>query len=625
MTHLRLDLQRRELMISVLSTAIAPLLPRLGAAASRGTVSSSTDAAANPFSTLLARFAEEMLQLAPERASLLGLDAGIHGALKSRLSDASPQGEVRWAAQVKSMLARLGRVHRAQLSAAEQIHFDAVKHAATMGMEGTQFSFGGARSGVGGGTAPYPVSQQDGAVLEIPEFLDTKHRIQDAADAEAYLERVEAFARVLDQETHRLTALASQGVMPPKFVADKALALLMHYRKTPIAAQKLVTSLVSRTKVQSISGPWETRATTLVERSVFPALDRQIAAFARATANAPDTAGVDRLPDGAAYYRWALRLGTTSEMTANEIHALGIEQNKLIQARMDSILKTEGMSQGSVGERVQALNKDPRMLYSDTDQGRDDLIAYCNDRVAKIRTLLPQFSHLALKAPLKIKRVPIDIQDGAALGYMNFASLDGTRPAIYYINLKSTTLWPKYQIPTLTAHEGVPGHTWQGAYLAEHHAEIPLIASLIGFNAFVEGWALYAEQSVDELGLYEDDPLGRVGYLQAQQFRACRMVVDTGLHALHWTREQAIDFLVSETGKGRNAMTSEVDRYCVAPGQACGYKMGHNEILKQRDRARAALGARFDVAAFNDTLVKTGGVPLTVLPAVVDQFLAATA
>ena len=625
MTHLRLDLQRRELMISVLSTAIAPLLPRLGAAASRGTVSSSTDAAANPFSTLLARFAEEMLQLAPERASSLGLDAGIHGALKSRLSDASPQGEVRWAAQVKSMLARLGRVHRAQLSAAEQIHFDAVKHAATMGMEGTQFSFGGARSGVGGGTAPYPVSQQDGAVLEIPEFLDTKHRIQDAADAEAYLERVEAFARVLDQETHRLTALASQGVMPPKFVADKALALLMHYRKTPIAAQKLVTSLVSRTKVQSISGPWETRATTLVERSVFPALDRQIAAFARATANAPDTAGVDRLPDGAAYYRWALRLGTTSEMTANEIHALGIEQNKLIQARMDSILKTEGMSQGSVGERVQALNKDPRMLYSDTDQGRDDLIAYCNDRVAKIRTLLPQFSHLALKAPLKIKRVPLDIQDGAALGYMNFASLDGTRPAIYYINLKSTTLWPKYQIPTLTAHEGVPGHTWQGAYLAEHHAEIPLIASLIGFNAFVEGWALYAEQSVDELGLYEDDPLGRVGYLQAQQFRACRMVVDTGLHALHWTREQAIDFLVSETGKGRNAMTSEVDRYCVAPGQACGYKMGHNEILKQRDRARAALGARFDVAAFNDTLVKTGGVPLTVLPAVVDQFLAATA
>ena len=160
---------------------------------------------------------------------------------------------------------------------------------------------------------------------------------------------------------------------------------------------------------------------------------------------------------------------------------------------------------------------------------------------------MPGVSRLGLKAPLVVKRVPIDIQDGASLGYMNFASLDGSRPAIYYINLKSTSLWPKYQIPTLTAHEGVPGHTWQGAYLAEHHADLPLISSLMGFNAFIEGWALYAEQLMDEAGLYADDPFGQVGYLQAQQFRACRLVVDTGLHAMKWTRDQAIDFLVNET------------------------------------------------------------------------------
>ena len=232
-------------------------------------------------------------------------------------------------------------------------------------------------------------------------------------------------------------------------------------------------------------------------------------------------------------------------------------------------------------------------------------------------------SHLGLKAPLFVKRVPVDIQAGASLGYMNFASLDGSRPAIYYINLKSTSLWPKYQIPTLTAHEGVPGHTWQGAYLAEHHSEIPLISSLMGFNAFVEGWALYAEQLCDEAGLYEKDAFGQIGYLQAQQFRACRLVVDTGLHALKWTREQAVQFLVAETGKGLNAMTSEVDRYCVSPGQACGYKMGHNEILAQRTRAKAALGAKFDLAGFNDAVVKTGGVPLTVLPTAVDQMIKA--
>jgi uncharacterized protein (DUF885 family) len=218
--------------------------------------------------------------------------------------------------------------------------------------------------------------------------------------------------------------------------------------------------------------------------------------------------------------------------------------------------------------------------------------------------------------------VPEDIQAGASLGYMNFASLDGSRPAIYYINLKSTSLWPKYQLTTLTAHEGLPGHAWQGAYLAENSKDIPLMFSLMGFNAFVEGWALYSEQLCDEQGLYKDDPFSQLGYLQAQQFRACRLVVDTGLHALKWTREQSIRFLVENTGRGEGAMTSETDRYSVSPGQACGYKMGHNEILRLREKAKTALGGKFDLAGFNDAVVKTGGVPLTVLGTAVDQFIA---
>ncbi len=289
---------------------------------------------------------------------------------------------------------------------------------------------------------------------------------------------------------------------------------------------------------------------------------------------------------------------------------------------MDGFLKKQGMTKGTVGERVQALNKDQRFLFPDTDEGRAQLIAYLNGSLAKIRPLLPQVSHLGLKADVVVKRVPVDIQDGAALGYMNFPSLDGTRPAIYYVNLKSTSLWPKYQLPTLTAHEGVPGHTWQGSYLAEHHAEIPLISSLTGFNAFVEGWALYAEQLMDEHGLYTDDPFGQIGYLQAQQFRACRLVADTGLHAMHWTREQTVRFLTEQTGKGADAMTSEVDRYCASPGQACGYKMGHNEILRLREKARAALGAKFDLGSFDDAIVKTGGVPLTVLSTAIDGYIA---
>jgi uncharacterized protein (DUF885 family) len=355
---------------------------------------------------------------------------------------------------------------------------------------------------------------------------------------------------------------------------------------------------------------------------VYPALDRQIAAFARATEHATDAAGVDRLPDGEAYYRWALKLGTTTDMSPQEIHAVGLEQNRAIQSRMDAILKGQGMSQGTVGERLLALNSRPEQLFADDDAGRAQLIDYCNDHIAAIRAMMPRLSHLQLGAALRVKRVPADIQDGAPLGYMNGASIDGVRPATYYINLKSTHLWPKYQIPTLTAHEGLPGHAWQDAFLTEHSSEIPLIFQLMGFTAYIEGWALYAEQCVDELGFYANDPFGQVGYLQAQQFRACRLVVDTGIHALKWTREQAIRFLVEETGRGRDAMTSEIDRYCVSPGQACGYKTGHNEILRQRERARTALGARFDQAAFNDAVVKTGGVPLTVLGTAVDQFIA---
>ena len=573
------------------------------------------------FSALLNIFSEEILRLAPTQATSLGLDGGARIALKSQLNDQSTAGDAKWAAQVQSMLTRLDKLNRAVLSPADQIEYDTVKHAATVGVEGTKFSFGGAASGFNGGTAPYPVSQQDGAITSIPEFLDSQHQIKSSADAEAYLSRVAALARVLDEESARITAQAANGVMPPNFIAKTALNQLNEFRKTPVAAQKLVTSIAGRTAALGIKGAWGARATKMVENLVYPALDRQIAAFGEATANAPDVAGVHRLPDGEAYYEWALKLGTTTISSATEIHALGIKQNQEIQARMHEILKGQGLTQGSVGERLAALTKDPKMLYENSDKGRDELIAYCNDRVAAIRLLMPKISHLNMKAPLIVKRVPTDIEAGASLGYMNFAALDGSRPAIYYINLKSTTLWPKYQLSTLTAHEGVPGHTWQGAYLAENQGKIPLIASLTGFNAFVEGWALYAEQLCDEFGLYANDPFSQLGYLQAQQFRACRLVVDTGLHALKWTRDEAIRFLITNTGRGIGAMTSEVDRYSVSPGQACGYKMGHNEILKQRERAVTALGPKFDVAAFNDAVVKTGGVPLTVLATAIDQFI----
>ncbi len=613
MNPLPSSLSRRELMLSALSATVLGALPGAALAHSAG------DSA---FTGLLNNFADEILRLSPTLATGLGLDRDARAGLKAQLDDASPAGNAAWAAQVGSMLKRLDALDRSSLGADAQIRFDTVRYAAAEGVAGTRFSFGGAASGFFGGTAPYPVSQQDGAIVRIPDFLDSQHQIANAADAEAYLERVAGMAGLLDQETARIEAQASQGIMPPNFIARTALAQLRDYRKTASAQQTLVTSLTTRTAKLGIAGDWQQRASKLVETAVYPALERQIAAFAKATAKASDIAGVHRLPDGAAYYEWALKLGTTTTQSAREIHAIGLEQTRQIQGRIDAILKTQGMKHGSVGARLQSLSKDPQRCYPDNDQGRAQLIAYCNERVEAIRALMPKVSHLGLTVPLQIKRVPTDIEAGAALGYMNAASLDGVRPAIYYINLKSTRLWPKHELTTLTAHEGLPGHAFQGAYLAERQSDNPLIASMMGFNAFVEGWALYSEQMVDEFGLYANDPFSQVGYLQAQLFRACRLVVDTGIHAMHWTRQQAIRFLVENTGRGVQAMTSEIDRYVASPGQACGYKMGHNEILRQRERARTALGSRFDLASFNDALVKSCGVPLTVLPTVVDRYIA---
>jgi uncharacterized protein (DUF885 family) len=576
------------------------------------------------FSQTLANFADEVLRLSPETATSLGIATGKRSALKYKLADISSASDARWFAQLASMKKRLAAFDRKALTPAERLQADTVMVSVDRGLEAKAFKLDRPTSGFFGNSQPYPVSQQNGAISGIPEFLDAQHAIVDRSDADAYVARVTSLAAMLDQETARIHTNAGHGITPPIFVAKTVLSQLKAYRAVKPGDQKLVTSLVTRAAKLNLPGDWQKRILAIVDEQVYPALDRQIAAFEKATLTAGDIAGVHHHPDGEAYYAWGLKLGTTTNLTPSEIHKIGIEQNAEIMAQMDVLLKSVGMTKGSVGERVLALTQDPKQSFPDTNEGRAAAIAYCNAMVEKQRALMPKLSHMRMKAPLVIKRVPEDIQDGASLGYMNFGSLDGSRPAIYYLNLKSTTLWPKYQLATLTAHEGVPGHTWQGAYLAANAATLPLLSSMFTFNAFQEGWALYSEQLVDEFGLYADDPLSRIGYLQAQQFRACRLVVDTGLHAMRWSREKAIAYLVENTGKGQNAMTSEVDRYCVSPGQACGYKVGHNEMLRLRARAKAVQEDKFDLAGFNDSIVSTGGVPLNVLSDFIDTYLGTT-
>ena len=272
-----------------------------------------------------------------------------------------------------------------------------------------------------------------------------------------------------------------------------------------------------------------------------------------------------------------------------------------------------------MGARLDALSKDPRYLFPNSDAGRADLIAYLNGTIAKMRERLPKAFATINKADLVIKRVPPDIEAGAPDGYEQDGTIDGSRPASYYINLRDTGNWPKFSLPTLCFHEGLPGHVWQGTFV---HA-LPTIRSQLMFNAYVEGWALYAEQLGDELGLYEDDPVGRLGYLQSIQFRACRLVVDTGLHAKRWSRDKAIQWMVENNGDPVDSARGEIDRYCAWPGQACGYQIGHLHIDALRTKAKATLGDHFDLRTFNDALLTSGSLPLTVLDAVIERFVKA--
>jgi uncharacterized protein (DUF885 family) len=377
----------------------------------------------------------------------------------------------------------------------------------------------------------------------------------------------------------------------------------------------LVASIERRTK--DIPGNWAERAHTIAAREVAPALERQIAELKAERAVASGDAGIWARPHGEEFYRWALKASTTTTMSPDEIHQLGRTALDQLHAEMDPLLRQAGYAQGSVGERMQALAKDPRYMFAPGDPGRAEIMAFINDRLSWIKAQLPRAFNTLVHPNMEVRRLPPEEEPGAPGAYGGAGSIDGKIPGRFWINLETTDRHSRYSLPDLTFHEAIPGHIWQGEYT---HG-MPLIRQLLSFNAYSEGWALYAEQLADELGAYEGDPAGRLGYLQSIAFRACRLVVDTGIHAKRWTREQGVRFFVDVNGSNPVEVASEVDRYCSWPGQACGYKVGHSEIVRQRERAMAALGDRYDLKAFDDAVVLGGNVPLDVLARNVDAYI----
>ena len=613
------SIDRRNFIGMTGALAAVQLLPGCASRGAPSLAQAAAGGADGEAQRVLAAMAEALLAEYPENATALGLDKEARAGLKARLTDRSPQGRTRLAASAAERLAQLKAMDLAPLSPATRNDVGVVRAAHELAVEGFAFPYGDVVSlsqQWSYRNAPYVVAQNTGAFVEIPDFLDSSHTVETRADADAYLARLEAYAAALDGETARLAHDASIGVVAPAFLLDKTLKQLRGARAQPVAEWTVVSSIARR--AAAFGSDYGARAARIAAAKVAPAMDRQIAELARQRGSATMDAGVWKLPQGDAYYAWALRAATTSRLTPDEVHALGLAQLAELNAQMDPLLRAQGLTQGTVGERMTALGKMPEHLFPNADAGRAQILDYINGRLADVRPRLARAFATLVPGNLVVKRVPPEIEAGAPGGYAAAGTIDGSVPGNYYINLRDTAMWPRYALPTLTYHEGIPGHIWQGEYTYK----LPLIRSLLAFNAYSEGWALYAEQLADELGVYDGDPLGRLGYLQSMSFRACRLVVDTGLHAKRWTRAQAIQWFAETNGSTVEEVQGEVDRYCAWPGQACGYKVGHIEINRLREKARAALGAAYDLRLFDDAVVKAGGTPLTQLEQVIDEHIA---
>jgi uncharacterized protein (DUF885 family) len=566
---------------------------------------------------LLDDIAWNLLEHAPSSATALGLDTGDKAYLRGRLGGTAPGDVAELAQTLRADLARAKAVDKSGLDAATRTSFEVVESAYSTALDGFAQPYGDVAVG-GWRNTPYVVIQNVGGYIDYPRFLDADHPVRDAADAEAYVARLEQVPAALDGELERISAAAGLGLIPPAFLLAKAIPQMESSLADARAGGILVDSLTRRTGEAGIAGDWGARTRPLVTGPIAAALERQLAELRRQATLADGDPGMWSQPRGDEWYAWALRASTTTRMSPDEIHEMGLAQLDEIHARMDPILRSIGYTEGTVGARMTALGEDPRFKFAEGDPGRAEIMQFIQDRITWIRAQMPRAFETLVPAPLEVRRLPLSEEPGAPTAYGGAGSKDGTIPGKMWINLRTTDLHRKYDVPTLVHHETIPGHVWEG----EYSNRLPLIRSLLSFNAFSEGWALYAEQLADELGAYDENPAWRLGYLQDQAFRACRLVVDTGLHHKRWGRDQAIDFFMTRNGNKRPQVESEVDRYCSWPGQACGYKVGHSEIVRQRSRAQAALGGAYDLRRFNDAVVKGGNAPLDVLAKNVDRYIA---
>lgn len=563
----------------------------------------------------------------PELRSMLGLTGGEAGDLSHRLTDVSLARRQALRDDLRGYLGEVRAWERDELAGQERWTHDLVTWYFDTQIDLMSFEWAPAWLPTHAGI--YAVDQLFGIPGQLPQFMDNHHRVADVEDARNYIARLRAIGTKLDQVRANFDLQVGMGVVPPE-VALTGAATQVRAILAPEPAQSTFVRTLDA-KLAKLDGlPEGTRETLrlqaveAVAAHANPAYARLLARLEEEIARNPGSHGVWALPDGAEFYEAALRWNTSTDLDPDTIHQVGLDEVARIEREMDALLDARGVHEGTLGERVAQLAQDPRYLYPDSDAGREDLLADIDGLLDELRPRLdPVFGRMP-EQPLEVRPVPAHAEATAPGGYYSPPALDGSRPGTFFINLGNLAAHTRWNLPTLVYHEAVPGHHFQIA-LAQTLDDLPLIRRSLNPSAFTEGWALYAEQLAGELGVYEDDPLGRLGRLQSEMFRAVRLVVDTGLHHKRWSPARAEAYLHDMTGIPVEQARTEINRYLVQPGQACSYKVGHLKMVELRERARKRLGDDFDLAAFHDVVLGNGALPLRVLEQVVEAWISGQA
>jgi len=571
------------------------------------------------------RHASLVLRVSPEWATQLGVSEDIGGpSFDERLSLYDKKSNDDLYRMSDQMLQELSAIDRDQLSSQSAVTYDVLS--ASYGFAQQQNKFRTGSPSVLGANPPYAVNQLFGPQIDLPRLFTVQHSVRSKEDAEAFLVRLGELDRVLDELAAMTEADADKGVTPPVFALEAIVDAAESFIRSTPKSHLIATSFENKLNaVQSMSDDqrrlFNERAVSTLVDEVYPAYRQFADRISALKAHAKDGAGLWRLADGKEMYQVALNAWGANGLTPDEIHQIGLDDVARIHRQMDEILKSVGYDDGSVGQRMAALAKDPTYIISNTDEAKAELVAKLQGDVDNVIKLAPQWFVGVPDYKVEVRRIPVHEQDVASGGYYTPPSLDGERPGIFWINLKDTADTPIYTLKSLVYHEAVPGHHFQAAN-AMSITDLPLIQNMMWFGDYGEGWALYAEELAKEMGLYEGDALGDLGRLRMELYRAARLVVDTGLHDKRWSREKAIAYMVGVTGESRESIRREIERYAVWPGQAASYKLGMIQFQRLRKLAEDELGEQLDIRNFHDVVLREGAMPMVVLDSRVKNWIA---